>query len=44
MGAGMGIGVGVGIKVWEWEQSYGSGNEFPLQLFNVSYEILFSNT
>jgi len=40
----MGMGLGVGIKVWEWEYSYGDGNEFPLQLFVESYEILFSNT
>jgi len=40
----MGLGMGVGIKVWEWEYSCGNGNEFPLQLFNVSYEILFNNT
>ena len=36
------MGIGMGVKVWEWEQSCGNGNEFPLQLFNVSYEILFS--
>jgi len=28
---------GIGIELW-------NRNEFPLQLFNVSYEILFSNT
>jgi len=39
----IGIRMGVGIKVWEWEYWRGNGNEFPLQLFNVSYEILFSN-
>jgi len=39
----MGMEIGVGIKVWEWKKSYGKGNEFPLQLFNVSYEILFRN-
>jgi len=34
-----GMRIGVGIKLWQWEYSYGNGNE--LQLFNVSYEILF---
>jgi len=33
--------MGMAIKVWEY--SYGNGNKFPLQLFNVYYEILFSN-
>ena len=38
---GMGV-MGYGNRAMA--MSYGNGNEFPLQLFNVSYEILFSNT
>ena len=40
----MGMAMGVGIKVWELEYRCGNENELPLQLFNVSYENLFSNT
>jgi len=39
----MGMEMGVGITVWKWEYSYGNANKFPLQLFNLAYEILFSN-